>query len=353
MKQGDVQVLMVKGANPMYGLPNASGFRDASYDVPFIFSFSGFMDDTTAMADLILPEHNYLEDWGSDVPTAGPGYEMIGFQQPVVRPFFEGRGEHLGTRNFADILMTIAQGLELDLELGADTFRDILREGAQQLFDLNRGSVQASGFAEFWHGVLQRGGWWDVSARAMPALAELPALPAPEEPVFDTDDRFQFNLIPFASTSLGEGPGAYLPWLQATPDPVTTATWQTWVEINLEIARDMDISEGDVVRVTSGNGSLEALAYPHPGVSPDVVSIPIGQGHTAGGRYAEGRGANVLSILSPSVKDSETGALAWAATRVNIEKTGEWIRLPKFENTVPSRPEDEHREVIQITRFDS
>ena len=353
MKQGDVQVLMVKGANPMYGLPNASGFRDASYDVPFIFSFSGFMDDTTAMADLILPEHNYLEDWGSDVPKAGPGYEMIGFQQPVVRPFFEGRGEHLGTRNFADILMTIAQGLELDLELGADTFRDILREGAQQLFDLNRGSVQASGFAEFWHGVLQRGGWWDVSARAMPALAELPALPAPEEPVFDTDDRFQFNLIPFASTSLGEGSGAYLPWLQATPDPVTTATWQTWVEINLEIARDMDISEGDVVRVTSGNGSLEALAYPHPGVSPDVVSIPIGQGHTAGGRYAEGRGANVLSILSPSVKDSETGALAWAATRVNIEKTGEWIRLPKFENTVPSRPEDEHREVIQITRFDS
>ena len=180
MKQGDVQVLMVKGANPMYGLPNASGFRDASYDVPFIFSFSGFMDDTTAMADLILPEHNYLEDWGSDVPTAGPGYEMIGFQQPVVRPFFEGRGEHLGTRNFADILMTIAQGLELDLELGADTFRDILREGAQQLFDLNRGSVQASGFAEFWHGVLQRGGWWGRERKgAARAGGNCPRFPRP------------------------------------------------------------------------------------------------------------------------------------------------------------------------------
>ena len=353
MKQGEVQVLMVRGANPMYGLPNASGFRDASYDVPFIFSFSGFMDDTTAMSDLILPEHNYLEDWGSDIPMAGPGHQVVGFQQPVVRPFFEGRGEHLGTRNFGDILMTIAQGLELDLELEADTFREFLQNGARQLFVLDRGSVRAGAFQEFWHGVLQRGGWWDVNAKAMPALADLPALPEPQEPEFDTDDRFRFNLIPFASTSLGEGPGAYLPWLQATPDPVTTATWQTWVEINLEVARDMDISEGDVVRVTSANGSLEALAYPHPGVSPDVVSIPIGQGHAAGGRYAEGRGANVLSIISPSVKDSETGALAWAATRVNIEKTGEWIRLPKFENTVPDRPADEHREVIQITRFDS
>ena len=353
MKQGDVQVLMVRGANPMYGLPNASGFRDASYDVPFIFSFSSFMDDTTAMSDLILPEHNYLEDWGSDIPMAGPGHQVVGFQQPVVRPFFEDRGEHLGTRNFGDILMTIAQGLELDLELEADTFKDYLQNSARQLYVLDRGSVRASAFQEFWHGVLQRGGWWDVNAKAMPALAELPALPEPQEPEFDSDDRFRFNLIPFASTSLGEGPGAFLPWLQATPDPVTTATWQTWVEINLEVAKDMDISEGDVVRVTSANGSLEALAYPHPGVSPDVVSIPMGQGHTAGGRYAEGRGANVLSIISPSVKDSETGALAWAATRVNIEKTGEWIRLPKFENTVPYRPADEHQEVIQITRFDS
>ena len=354
MKQGDVQALLVRGANPVYGLPSASGFRDATYDVPLIVSFSGFMDDTTAMSDLVLPEHNYLEDWGNDVPTAGPGYEMVGFQQPVVRPFFEGRGEHLGTRNFADVLMTIAQGLELDLELPGETFKDILQDGARQLFELGRGSVTAESFPHFWHGVLQRGGWWDVRERASAAPPEtIPALPAPQEPAFDSDERFRFNLIPFASTSLGDGSGAFLPWLQATPDPVTTATWQTWVEINLEVAKDMDISEGDVIRVTSANGFLDALAYPHPGVSPDVVSIPMGQGHTAGGRYAEGRGANVLSILSPSVKDEETGALAWAATRVNIEKMGDWIRLPKFENTVPYRPADEHREVLQITRFDS
>ena len=67
------------------------------------------------MADLILPQHNFLEDWGSDVPDPAPGYQVLGFQQPVVRPFFEPRGEQLGTRNFADVLMATAQGLELDL----------------------------------------------------------------------------------------------------------------------------------------------------------------------------------------------------------------------------------------------
>ena len=92
MKGGRVKVLLTRGADPMYGLPADVGFRDATYDVPFIFSFSGRMDDTTAMADLVLPSHSYLEDWGSDVPDPGPGHQVLGFQQPVVRPFFESRG---------------------------------------------------------------------------------------------------------------------------------------------------------------------------------------------------------------------------------------------------------------------
>ena len=157
--------------------------------------------------------------------------------------------------------------------------------------------------------------------------------------------------MPFASTSLTDGRGAHLPWLQATPDPVSTATWRTWVEINSRVAEQMDIAEGDVVRITSPYGVIEALAYPHLGMPPGVVSVPMGQGHRAGGRYAERRGANVLSILSP-LADKTTGALAWAATRVRIEKTGEWTRLPKFENTVPDPPVDEDRHIIPLTPID-
>ena len=159
--------------------------------------------------------------------------------------------------------------------------------------------------------------------------------------------------MPFASTSLTDGRGAFLPWLQATPDPITTATWRTWVEINVRVAEEMDISEGDVIKVSSQFGSIEALAFPHPGASPDSVSIPIGQGHRTSDRYAGGRGANVLSILSPAVQDSKTGALAWAATRVKIEKTNDWVRLPKFENTVPDFPVDENQTIIKNTPIDS
>ena len=114
----------------------------------------------------------------------------------------------------------------------------------------------------------------------------------------------------------------------------------------------MGVKEGDVVKITSSYGSIEALAFPNPATPFKVVSVPVGQGHRSGGRYAKDRGANVLSILAPG-SDGETGALAWAATRVKIEKTGEWIRLPKFENSVSDPPEDEHQEIIKITPVDS
>ena len=63
----------------------------------------------------------------------------------------------------------------------------------------------------------------------------------------------------------------------------------------------------------------------------------MGQGHLNGGRYAEDRGSNVLSILVDE-KDSETGALAWAATQVRVQRRGRRVKVPKFEGNVEARP---------------
>lgn len=352
MRAGRVNALLVRGADPFYGLPASLDIRDASYDVPFICSFNDIMDDTTAMSDLVLPQHSPLEDWGTDAPMFGPGYEVVGFQQPVVRPFFENRGSELGTRGFADVLLAVAQGLNLDLELGGGTLKEVLQSEARKLYDMNRGSVRARDFGSFWNGTLQRGGWWDTGARSRDSVAPPSELPEFEEPQFDGDGRFEYYLTPFSQVGIGEGQRAHLPWMQATPDPITTATWRTWIEINSRLAEELDIREGDVIRVTSPRGSIEALAYPHPGVPPYTVSIPFGQGHNAGGRYAKDRGANVFSILAP-LTDSESGAFAWAATKVNIEKTDEWVRVPKFENTVPETPVDHGNHIIEITEEDS
>ncbi len=335
MRAGQVSAVLAHGADPVYGLPGALQFGRAMKDnVPFIVSFSNFVDETTAMADLVLPDLVSMEGWGDDVSDPGPGYESIALQQPVVMPFVDAR-------SFGDVLLATAEGLGGNMTRGLpwNTMKDAIRANAEKLFKLNRGSIQQyPSFEEFWIAVLQRGGWWDTKSTSKDSTkAKLDNVPGEATPTFSgSTAKYPFHLLPFMSHSMGDGREAKLPWLQATPDPITTAVWSTWVELNPQSAKDLDVREGDIVEVTSPKGTIEAQVYVNPATPPNAVSVPMGQGHTFFGRYAEGVGSNVMSIVD-AVSDKETGALAWGATRVKLSLTGKRKRVPKFEGMVVPR----------------
>ena len=151
-------------------------------------------------------------------------------------------------------------------------------------------------------------------------------------PQFEGDQSaYPFHLYPYPSIVLTDGRGANLPWLQEAPDPMTTARWGTWVELNPVTAASLGVSDDDVVRVISPYGQLEAPVVVYPGIRPDVVAIPVGQGHRDYGRFAERRGSNPLALVAP-VTDPATGALAWGATRVRLEPTGRKQTLARLES---------------------
>src|SRR5690606_15470901 len=83
MKSGQIRLVLVHRANPVYALPTASGLREALASVPSIVSFSSFTDETAALADLLLPDTTTTEAWGIHVPDPGPGFQTVGLQQPV------------------------------------------------------------------------------------------------------------------------------------------------------------------------------------------------------------------------------------------------------------------------------
>jgi molybdopterin-containing oxidoreductase family iron-sulfur binding subunit len=103
---------------------------------------------------------------------------------------------------------------------------------------------------------------------------------------------------------------------------MSTVMWNGWLEISPVDAREQGIGDGDVVRVESPTGSVEIHAVIDPAVRPGVVSMPIGFGHTDYGRYAQGRGANVMALVGATQVEG-TSASAWAATRVRITRVGE------------------------------
>jgi anaerobic selenocysteine-containing dehydrogenase len=358
LRAGQVQAVLAYGADPVHQLPASTGFREALSRAPFVASFASFADDTTMLADVVLPFHLPLEDWGDDAPDPAPGVQVVSVQQPVVPPAYD-------TRSFWDVLLALAEeiGGAVRDALPWASFRDALRDGARTWQGLGRGSVQERDLERFWVRLLQRGGWWEdgppaedrgetvEAGRAVAqAMAQLRAIAgsAPRPRYSGASPEFPYHLVLYAHHTLGTGEGAHLPWLQATPDPVTTAVWTTWVEVNPRRARELSLREGDIVRVESPHGRVEAPVYVHPAAPPEVIAMPLGQGHRAAGRWARGRGANPLDLLAP-LADDATGALAYAATRVRLNKTGRRVRLPKLEGDVPAYELPGQR-IIKVTR---
>ncbi len=341
IRSGQTNLLLLHNADPVHGTPESLRLRDAitQSDDLFVVSFSSFLDDTSSLADLILPDRVYLEDWGDDIPEPGPGYQVVGIQQPVVNPLSD-----LDPLSFPDLLLAMGQELGHETQLPWDNYRSMLREASDSLFALNRGSIEATSAEGFWNTLLQRGGWWDEGAEGPRDLRPSNGLlrhiadraSAPQfSGIGEGDDAYY--LVPFSHNTIQNGVLAHLPWLQATPDPLTTVTWQTWIEINDTTAEELEVREGDIVRIESTQDSIRAVVYLTPAVPPDVVAIPVGGGRRHGSEFATDRpgteSSNVIGILEPT-SVAGTGSLAWAGTRVRVDKTGESVSISKLEGNV-------------------
>ena len=329
MRSGAITAVLARDADILHGLPGAMDAAGALRSVETVVSFSGFLDETAETADLILPCHTPLEEWGTDEPNPGPGYATIGFQQPAVNPYHD-------TIGFGDALLRTASELGV-AALPWENMREAVRALAQELHEERRGSVVQPTFAEFWKRTLERGGWWDAGATADASRPPLPRLPSQAPPATPTTDRYPYYLAAFEGVGIGAGQYAHLPWAQSAPDPITTAAWGTWVELNQATADELRVKNNDIVIVESPTGrTLRAPVYVNPAAPPQVAAIPMGQGRRAFTRYAARRGANPLDMMEPT-EETETGAFAWGGTRVRISATNRRDVVPKLEGIEPAR----------------
>lgn len=322
--ESPVAVVLLDDVDPVFLSPSAWRVREALERVPFIASFGPFLDDTSSLADLLLPDHSFLESWVDAVPESGTVVAAAAVAPPVMRPIHT-------TRSTPDVLLEVGRRLKLPLTppLAWERFEDLLRERFAEL-------PVSPDTPDAWEAAQAAGGWWPPPGSPAPARAQ--ALPTPSsrtasspdtvaiswsEPQFAGDAAdFPYHLLPYPSTALYDGTVAHLPWLQEMPDPMTSAMWSNWVEIDPATAGRLQIATGDLVEVTSPLGAVRAPAVITPAIAPDVVAMPLGQGHVSFTRYASGRGSNPIAILAP-LTDAASGALAWCATRVQLRRIGE------------------------------
>ncbi len=307
-----LQMLFIDGANPVFASPMAWKIAEKLRQIPYIVSFGNFIDETSVMADLILPDHSFLESWNQSMPESGAKVAVANLAPPVMRPLHE-------TRSTPDVLLDLAKRLKKPLDFPWKDFREMLKSAFDSL------PVEKA-----WETAQKQGGWWgEIPKQTTGALYERSTRPQPPpavkyaDPQFDGDaNRFPFHFLPYSSQAFLDGSLAHLPLLQELPDPMSSAVWSSWVEINLQTAEKLGIRQGDLVEITSSAGAIRVPAFPSPGIAPDALAMPVGQGHENFTRYATGRGENPIRILA-ALNEPETGSLAWAATRVQVTKVAE------------------------------
>ncbi len=324
MANGKVKVLFSYGANPVFTAPAAAKFKDNLKKVGFKVVFAQYLDETALEADLVLPLDSALEDWGTAVPEYLAEGAQLNIQQPLMEKL------HANTRGAGDILLALLKQRRAAEYKDYEDFYSYLRSSVVKIKPVLGGA--GADDDTFWGETLSKGlvklpaSAGSLSAKSTAAGLTLPA-PAAE------DSAYPLYLIPAVTASLRDGRHANQPWLQESPDPLTTIVWDSWVELHPKTAAKLGIVEGDIVEVTSRSGSVKAQAYLFPGIHPDAISIPLGNGHTALGRWAKNVGVNAYGILD-QVVDKDTGELAINETRVKISKTGKRVLVVKEEGAV-------------------
>jgi anaerobic selenocysteine-containing dehydrogenase len=332
MKGGEIKVLFIHGVNPVFELPAAFGFAEALKSVNQVISFATFPDETAIASDYILPDHHGLEAWGYQRVATGTMQSVLSGSQPVVAGVFQKDTPELlyNSRGTADVLIAAAQqaGGKFAAALPFKDEVDFVRSKLTSLISAADGSFVAPEINTFAAYFQQHGGWWKNIAETTAPSAASALGKSLEIGKTEFAGEGEFYFLPFVSPTLGEA-GANKPWLQELPDPTTTVMWNTWIEINPETAKENNIENDDIVKITSEAGEVKAAVYLYPAIRPDVIAMPFGQGHTAYGQFAAGRGVNPADIFG--LHFNEAGDLAFAGMKVSIEKTGEKRQLSRLE----------------------
>ncbi len=329
---------------------NIAILKDESL-LPFTVAVSPFYDESSELADMILPDATYLErwDWEDMVsPDQVPEYYI---RQPIVPPMGE-------VRNFADVACDLAE--RMDMPLGFKTMEEFVQKSCEMT-----PAIKAAGGLDY---MVENGVYHDLEDRAayFSYLREIPAdAYTAQDVIFDAQDQVYWNWTKSKAKTMQEAlekgylhtkssykgyvaqmvegkvyrgfppdkvnktgymevyseimedkgfnpmPSYYPIEEHAAkkPDELILITYKVNVQshsrtqnskwlseiyhtnpawINPETADARGIVDGDLIEVRSSVGMVVTKAKVTPGVYPGVIAISNHCGHWKYGRYASG-----------------------------------------------------------------
>ncbi|HRP74761.1 MAG TPA: molybdopterin-dependent oxidoreductase [Rhodocyclaceae bacterium] len=348
--------------NPILTAPNGQVWEEAMKDV-FIIDTSPYGAETAAYADIIVPDHTYLERL-QDAPTYPfEGWPMAQLRTPAIEPVHD-------TKVYGDVLIEIGKRMKGpmgDYYKALGSTENVLRHLATG-FAKDPGDNGVNSF-ETWK---EKGVWykkpyhwrqwrgdfyeWDgkgynVRMSEEDVKAKLLKTPSGK---FEFNSGFIANHAENFSKKLGvpanrigliqwvppkytgggdlhlvtpktamhaEGRGANLSHAIALQQPMHGGNRTVFLEIHPQTARDRGIRNGDKVRIKSSVGSIEAYCKFFEGTRPDTLVLPFEHGHWSMlTRWTQNRGVGHSGEVTENVSDPISGLACYYTGMVSVER---------------------------------
>lgn len=279
---------------------------DILENIPFIVSFSPFMDEATSLADFVLPDTTFYEKWQDHHGSPLSKVPIIGICRPVIKPLYQ-------SRPFESTLLMLARSLGENFvrNFPWTDYKDLLLNRMKGLFHAKKGRIFSPLYEEeqlrileergwwipqhatedaFIDDILDKGGWQDPSyhfnersfvyqnkSRRFIFVSSLELEIQEDSEKKEQESRdyplrlFLFDL-PFSATDPGS---KNMPWYQENLGFRFGLLWKLWVEVNPDTADEINLQDKDIVWVESPHGRIEAVVKIFPGIGPGIAGVPL------------------------------------------------------------------------------
>ncbi|MDO8736353.1 MAG: molybdopterin-dependent oxidoreductase [Thermoleophilia bacterium] len=325
-RKHSVNVLMTHGVNPVYSNPDMGLTEDVLMDqtlIPYHIAVTPYMNETAALADIILPETTFLEDWDIEVRPSPELVPYVSLKQSVV-PAMES------ARSFFEITTQLAGMIMGGMEqyFAYKSVQGYLKARISDISGLN----QAGGLDY----LMQHGVWYDPKTRPNYGSFTAGGFATPSgklevysQPLADRNFSALPTYEPIASfRELGNNEMVLSIFDTAIQTDAKTGNcmWLNEIQhdnpvwINPATAARLGIKDGDIVKLTRSHKSGEAkersitsTAYLTEGIHEEVVAMANGNGRAESGSVAEGEPltADEITEIEPRALQDPNMKLIW------------------------------------------
>lgn len=299
---GRVQQLVVVGANPLYHAPADLRFEARVQKARFRLHMGAYADETAAIATWHVPQSHPLEAW-SDLRASDGTASIV---QPLIRPLHASFGDH-------ELLAWL---------LGAED------ASAHALVQETWRTAASGDFEPWWQRALHDGVIAGSAADPVTSAAPRPPSATMRELGHKANE---LTLVLRPDPCLWDGSFANNAWLQECPKPLSKQVWGNALSLHPDEANRLELSTGDMVRISANGRSLEVPVLSEPGTATGVSALTLGGGRQKAGAIGNGVGANAFAI--------RTAENSWRLPHVSIQRTGRREPILTTQNVVRT-PED-------------